>query len=285
MQSWDTTPISLEVRLAFTRAAVQVIGRRADARLLHIKGSTVEGRLRGAVRGSTDVDVLIDPSAVDRMHWELLRSGWRVYSTFVEGSPFEHAQTYFHPEWGYLDLHRRFPGIRIPDQDAFELLWTGRGEHVTAGITCAVPSADVQGVLLTLNAARDPERRSDATTLWAQQTPEERARRTELVRRLRAEVAVAAALGDLDRYRGRPEYLLWKTVSQGGGRVAEWWGRIRAAPTIAAAIRTAARAPLVNRSSLEHELGRPPGRRDIAVAYLRRIRTASRDLLGRRGQP
>ncbi|MEV4773916.1 hypothetical protein [Microbacterium sp. LWH12-1.2] len=285
MDSLDTTPISLDVRLEFSRAAVEVIARRIGIRLLHIKGETLDGALRPGKRSGTDVDVLADPSRVSELHAQMLQNGWSVYSSFLDGSPFGHAQTYHHPEWGYLDLHRRFPGIGIPDQEAFEVLWPDHGTYSAAGVECSISSVDAQAVLFVLNAARDLDTlAAEARALWAGQSDDERVRRSRLVRRLRAEVAFAAALGDLERYRRRREYLLWKTVSQGGSRTDEWWGRIKAAPTVGAALRTAARAPQVNRAALAHELGREPRARDVMLAFLRRIGTALRESLGLRGR-
>ena len=285
MDSLDTTPISLDVRLEFSRAAVEVIARRIGVRLLHIKGETLDGALRPGRRSGTDVDVLADPSRMSDLHSQMLQNGWSVYSSFLDGSPFGHAQTYHHPEWGYLDLHRRFPGIGIPDQEAFEVLWPDHGTYSAAGVECSISSVDAQAVLFVLNAARDLDAlAAEARALWAGQSDDERVRRSRLVRRLRAEVAFAAALGDLERYRRRREYLLWKTVSQGGSRTDEWWGRIKAAPTVGAALRTAARAPLVNRAALAHELGREPRARDVFAALQRRIGTALREFLGLRGK-
>lgn len=279
MDSLETTPISLDVRIEFTRAAFEVIARRIGVRVLHIKGATLDSTLRIRRRSGTDVDAMVDPLAVSAMHTALVSHGWSVYSSFVEGSPFGHAQTYHHPEWGYLDVHRRFPGIALPDQDAFEVLWAGHESHSAAGIECAIPSVDVQAVLFVLNAARDLEVLGDeARALWSAQGEDARIRRSRLVRMLHAEVAFGAALGDLERYRHRREYLLWKTVSQGGGRLAEWWGRIKAAPTFADAMRTAAQAPRVNRTVLAHELGREPDGRDMFFAFLRRVGSALRSI-------
>lgn len=281
----ETTPVALEVRLEFSRAALQVVARRAGIRLLHIKGDTVDSRLRPGRRSGTDVDVIVDPQAVARIHGLLGAHGWELYSSFFEGSPFGHAQTYRHPEWGYLDLHRRFPGVRIPDQDAFELLWQDHGSIAAAGIDCAVPSVDAQAVLFVLNAARALDALGgEATSLWARQSEEERVRRSRIVRALGAEVAFATALGDLGRYRDRREYLLWKTVSEGGGRSVEWWARLRAAPTFRDALETVVRAPQVNRAALAHELGREPRAADILRAFLRRAARAVGEAFGRAGR-
>ncbi|WP_164233024.1 nucleotidyltransferase family protein [Microbacterium hydrocarbonoxydans] len=281
MDAMETTPIALDVRLEFSRAAIQVIARDVGIRLLHIKGGTVDPQVRTGRRGGSDVDVIADPRRVPTLHAELVRQGWVVYSSFLEGSPFGHAQTYRHPEWGYLDLHRRFPGVRIPDEDAFDLLWADRASYAAAGIDCVTPSVDAQAVLFVLNAARDVDALGEeAASLWRRQDEEERVRRSRLVRALRAEVAFAAALGDLERYRGRREYLLWKTVSRGGTRAVEWWARIKAAPTVGEALQTMLRAPLVNRAVLAHELGREPRVGDVIRAFVRRLGRALRPRSG-----
>jgi hypothetical protein len=100
---------------------------------------------------------------------------------------------------------------------------------------------------------------------------------TELVSRLRAEVAFAAATGDLERYRDEREYLLWKVVSQGGPRSLEWWARIRAAPDVRSRVRLVARAPLVNVDHLAHRLGRRPTRWEIVVEFVHRPLVAARE--------
>jgi len=98
-------------------------------------------------------------------------------------------------------------------------------------VSCWVPSVTAQRVLLVLNAARSLSGgRRDVPIVWDGADATQRAAMKRLVSRLRAEVAFAAATGDLERYRDEREYLLWKVVSQGGPRSLEWWARIRAAP-------------------------------------------------------
>ena len=45
----------------------------------------------------------------------------------------------------------------------------------------------------------------------------------------------------------------------------EWWGRILAEPKLGARVAIVLRAPLVNRTHLEHHLGRPPTRRIVWI--------------------
>lgn len=279
MEGLNAISIPLAVRIELCRAAVQTIADRQGVRMLHIKGAAVDPAIRPRARSGTDVDVLCDPARIGEMHRRLREHGWRLHSTFDDGSPFAHAQTYWHPDWGYLDLHRRFPGIGIADDEAFALLWRDHRPHTCAGRSARVPSVDAQVVLLMLNLARRSEDHGgEVERVWAEQSGDDRARRIRLVRELQAEVALAAATGELERYRHRREYALWKAVSEGGSRTREWWARVRAAPTAREAMRIVVRAPRPNLSRLTRELGREPTGRDVATAVLRRARTAVTEL-------
>lgn len=268
--------IPQRVRLEMSRAGVQVIADGLGARVLHIKGTMTDPALIDRHFEGTDVDVMVDPAAIPSLHRALLAQGWRVYSTFRNNSSFEHAQTYFHPDWGHLDVHRRFPGIGIPDDRAFEVLWADRGEARVAGLPCAVPDLTAQAVLLTLNAARAEGRGDTAARVWDALDEPGRAACRALVGRLDAEVAFAAAHGELERFAHRREYLLWKVASQGGTRTEDWIARVRAARTLRERIALVLRAPLVNTERLTHRLGRRPRLvevgREFAVRSARGLR-------------
>jgi hypothetical protein len=134
-----------------------------------------------------------------------------------------------------------------------------------------VPSVVGQSVLLLLNAARSATRsRPDVRQVWRNAPDERRAQIGALVADLDAPVAFAAATGGLERYRHERDYRLWKIVSEGGSRSAEWWARVRAAPSFAAALGVAARAPRVNVDHLAHRLGRTPTRGEIVGEFFRR---------------
>jgi hypothetical protein len=273
----DEVAVPLDVRLRFGRAAVQVVADRVGADLLHIKGDAVDPSL-GSGRAGTDVDILVRPAHVSSLDHAIRGEGWRVHSTFAYGSPFGHAQTYLHDVWGYLDLHRAFPGIRLDPASAFDVL--GRESRLTemVGIACRVPGLDAQAVVLLLNAARGSGRKTDVTDIWTQSAPEYQERLMGLVLELRASVAFAAATGDLERYRSAREYALWKAISGGGSRSAEWWGRIRAASSAREALALVARAPRVNTDRLSHELGRQPTRREVLDEFFRRQAVAVAEL-------
>lgn len=269
--------IPLHVRIHFGRAAVQLVADHVGADILHIKGDAVDPSLR-VQRYGTDVDIIVRPEQIDLLDDAIRRAGWRLYSSFELGSPFGHAQTYMHDTWGHLDLHRRFPGIRLDDATAFQVLARDASVMDVAGITCPVPSVSTQAGLLILNASRaGGAHHPDVHFLWAEASPQDRARVRAVITELRAEVAFAASVGGLDHYRGRPDYRLWKVLTEGGSRSEEWWARIRAAPSRRDALRVIARAPRVNVESLAHELGRAPTRREILVASVNRPRRAITD--------
>lgn len=270
--------VPIDVRVVLARAAVQVVADDADVDMLHIKGEVVDPRLKPAAAPGTDVDALVRPTQVSRMHAALVNHGWSVYSTFDHGSPFGHAQTYQHDMWGYFDLHRRFPGIRLDDGDAFELMWGGRSPVALQGADGWAPSLVVQATLLVLNDARRRGPRGDSVQTWITEPGLDPNEIAGCVAALGAQTAFAAATGTLERRRGAPDYALWRAVSQGGSRTAEWWGRIRAASGPGEAVELAAKALLVNVEQLQHDLGRPPTRREIAVAFVSRLAHGVREL-------
>ena len=275
--------VPLPVRLRFGHAAVQRLADGIGVDLLHIKGAAVDPSLRPGGYAGSDVDVLVRPAHVARLDRAMRQRGWRLYSTFEYGSPFGHAQTYIHDAWGYIDLHRFFPGIRLEPERAFDVFWSDKHEVDIGAVGCHVPGVTAQAVLLVLNAARAPRQaRSDVSAAWRTASDEQRREIERLVSRLHAEVAFAAATGGLERHVAARDYRLWKVVSEGGSRSEEWWARIRAAPSVWAGLRIAARAPLVNVDHLAHRLGRTPTRRDIVLEFLRRpvraVREAARGM-------
>ena len=263
--------VPLPVRLRFGHAALQHVADAIAVDVLHIKGAAVDPTLRPPELYGTDVDVIVRPDQVPRLDRELRRHGWRVYTTFASGSPFGHAQTYMHEAWGYVDVHRFFPGIRLAPAAAFARLWRDRHTVQIAGHGCPVPSVPAQSLLLILNVARAGGASApDLAAAWTDASDDRRREIEALAVDLDAPVAFAAATGGLERYRDERDYRLWKVITEGGTRSAEWWARIRAAPTFADTVALIARAPLVNIDHLAHRLGRPPTRRDIVGEFFAR---------------
>ena len=276
--------VPLWVRVRFAHAVVQHLADARGLDVLHIKGEAIDPSLAAPNRHGTDADVLVRPSHVSRLLEALQAHGWEMRSAFETGSPFGHAAGMHHDQWGYADVHRIFPGVTVDPELAFDLLWRDRSKMLIGGITCPVPSLTGQLAILVLNASRSGWGRSDLRTAWEAADPRRAANVRALVTLLGAEVAFAAATGDLDRYRDRCDYDLWRVTTRGGTRVEEWRARVKAAPDRRAALRIALRAPLVNVDHLAHQLGRRPTRREVARAFVDRARHGVRELVGMAGQ-
>ena len=261
------------VRAAMAHGALQRAAELAGVDLLHIKGRSVDPALRRPRSGGSDADVLVRPAQVEDLVARMRTTGWRQLSTFDSDSDFGSAVTFHHDHWGYADVHRFFPGIGAQADTAFQRLWRDRTTRTIAGIDCQVPDLTGQSLILILNAARGMTAGGGAgevAVIWGDAPPERRAAISALVTDLRAEVAFAAATGDLERYRHRRDYDLWRIESRGGTRVGRWVARVKAAPTFREAVCVLARAPLVNVRHLAFVLGREPTRRDVAREFFAR---------------
>lgn len=268
-----STVVPSSIRLTFSHAALQVIADHTSVDILHIKGIAVNPLIRGGSGSGSDADVLVRPSHVPRLLTQLQRQGWRHHTDFESGSPFGHAATLYHDSWGFGDVHRHFPGITMAAPDAFDQLWAGRTSMSLAGVSCAVPSLPAQLLIMVLNAARSggaTTRMALVRSVWDESPPELREQVTSLVVSLRAEVAFSAGLGELEQFRGRRDYLLWKVASRGGTRLEEWIARVRAAPTTRAAFTVALRAPLVNIDHLALRIGHRPSRLEVLREFVAR---------------
>lgn len=266
-----------------THAALQAAADAADVDILHIKGPT-DAADREGTADSIDADVLVRPAHLDRFIGALESRGWWRAVGFEEGSPFEHAANYRHPAWAWADLHRFIPGVRLEPEDAFDRLWRERVTVEIAHWPCAAPALRGQVLIRVMHVARSHG--SDEPTTWRQASDEVQASVRELARELRAEVAFAAGIGELDSHRHDRDYALWRFWSQpDDSRLVEWAARWRSAEGFRARWRVVVQAVRVNRAGLRVRLGREPTAADIAREWMNRLKHAAvsfRALLARR---
>ena len=275
-QQRHRVPVGLRTHLA--HAALDVIAEDAGVDVLHVKGAAVDPSIGRPLTASTDADVLVRPTQVRPFLDALARHDWEHVTSFASGSAFEHAATFYHPSWGYTDVHRSFPGLT--DGAWFDILWRGRTTTPIAGVPCTVPDLTSQRLLLLLHLARNGkgEEDPDYERAWGCLSAQERVGLRAAAHALGADVGLAAALGELDRYTDDPAYDLWRVFSgREHTRLAEWRARLKAAPTVAAKGRILLRAPLVNTDHLAMRLGRRPTRGEVLTEFRHRLVEAARE--------
>lgn len=284
------------VGICFAHASLQVLAEDHGINLLHIKGPAVDESLLqvgpslesdllqpspvSVPRASLDADVLVRPSHLPQLFDVLHRHGWSTTYRFEDGSAFEHAATMAHPFLAPVDVHRRFPGIGLEAEAAFDRLWADRHLAEVGGYPCPVPSVTAQRLILILHAARGASAdHPDIRRCWLEATEEVQADVDHLAKDLSAEVGLAAGTGRLDRHKDARDHDLWRALSTGEPSMVKIWAaRVRAAPSRREALRTAVRLAAPNIHRLEADYGRPPTRRQLASAYVQRAKWGLREL-------
>ncbi len=270
-------PLPTAVRVHLAHAVVQRIADDAAVDLLHLKGPALLPGLRPPGRKSSDVDVLVRPAHYARLEEALARRGWEAHTRLQTGSAFAHAANWWHSDWGYADLHARWPGAMVSPEDTFDVLAEHAFDHDIAHVPCRVPGKVAQVLVLLLHAARTTGS-TDARYVWDTQTLEEQAAVTALAQRLQAQVGLASALGDLDSYRDDPSYALWRYYAEGGSRIDEWRARYAAAGGRAERWQVGRSALTVNPDHLHTTLGRAPTTAELRRAQLTRVTTLLGDV-------
>ncbi len=271
-------PIAARVHLA--HAVVQKLADDAGIDLLHLKGPAVLPGLRAEGRHSSDVDVLVRPSHLDRLVAAVESVGFEQRTGFATGSVFAHAANWWHDDWGWVDVHVSWPGVTVDAERAFDVLARDRVVRPIAHRDCHVPDRTAQRLILVLHSARSGGT-ADLDHAWSGAEPHEQDAVRALAAELRAEVALAAGIGELELHRGDPTYLLWRHVTQGGSRLDEWRARLAAATTVRAKADLLTAAMRVNRDHLRMELGRAPTRTEVRARQRLRVRRAVTELSSR----
>jgi hypothetical protein len=271
-------PIAARVHLA--HAVVQKLADDHDVDLLHLKGPAVLPGLRAEGRHSSDVDVLVRPSHLSRIVAALESIGWEKRTDFATGSVFAHAANWWHDDWGWVDVHVRWPGVTVDAEHAFDVFSRDSVQHAIAHRDCPVPDVTAQRLILVLHSARSGGT-TDVDLAWDGATPAERDDVRALSAELGADVALAAGIGELELHRDAPTYALWHHFVHGGSRWQEWQARLAAARGARAKAELLTAALRVNRDHLRMELGRPPTRGEVRARQVLRWRRAAHELAER----
>jgi hypothetical protein len=270
-------PLPTHARVHLAHALMQRIAEGAGVDLLHLKGPAVLPGLRPVGRKSGDVDVLVRPAHFPRLVEALASRGWVAHTRVETGSLFGHAANWWHPDWGYADLHARWPGTTATPEVTFDVLSEQAFDQDIAHVPCRVPGQAAQVLILLLHAARTTGS-TDARYVWDTQSVEQQAAVTALGDRLGAQVALASALGNLDAFRDDPTYPLWRFYAEGGSRIDEWRARYAAASGRAERWQVVRAALVVNPDHLHTTLGRAPTAAELRRAQLTRVTTLLGDV-------
>jgi hypothetical protein len=162
----ETAELRMSEAVPLAHALVARLAELEGVRILFVKGPTAVALGARPPRQSTDVDVLCEPSGMERLGAALERCDWRrrVPRSSVHQLEhaakylFEHSVHYIHDEWPCdLDIHFNFPGFLAPDDVVFEELWRRRTTVDVAN--WPVPCADLlgQAAIVALHSLRDPQ--------------------------------------------------------------------------------------------------------------------------------
>jgi hypothetical protein len=158
----DVRDIGSQAWLELLHAEVSFLLTRADVPHLVIKGPSISQWLyRSGERQSVDVDILVVPKARSLAKHALAEAGFVLTHRGTRRDETATHSREFHREDAGLgghsvDLHWFFPGIDLPPNDAFELLWRERMAGWQAGTSVWFPSYPARALIIGLHAARSP---------------------------------------------------------------------------------------------------------------------------------
>ncbi|MGQ4568852.1 nucleotidyltransferase family protein [Dermabacteraceae bacterium P9123] len=279
----DSMTIGVPAQLQLCHAALTHCANLSGARVLHIKGITLSPQLSAERPASTDSDVLVAPEDLPAYLRTLEENGWELYTHFKHGSVFQHAATYYHSVWGTVDVHRSFPGIDRDPAATFAALWHDREKVELGGWDCYRPSLNGQRLLLLVHAARDQMGKAvhDVRTCWEDLNDSERQQLRAFASSLGGEVALAAAIGQIETVREERGYRLWKAVSAGANPTEIWIARLQETRGFRNKARIFWQALHVNPDHLRIRLGRVPTEEDLRHERWDRWRRAARNIGGK----
>lgn len=265
--------VPLHIRMQLSHAYFQHLAEKSGVDILHIKGYAFAEEIYPPGRSSTDVDILVRPEHLDRLVQSALKDGWEIKAHFETGSIFEHAMTLYHGSWGLADIHRYFPGIGNAQGSAFDALWQHRRVREIAHYPCFLPSLVDSRIFVVVHAARSAAQiNSDIDHLRSSLTSADWQTMRDRVSDVGAELAFAAALGEIERFDKHPDYLLWKSVSEETPLYLQWRARFKHAQGLRRKTRVLLSILRVNRDHLAMELGHPPSPQEIREKFFSRFR-------------
>ncbi|GAB2904169.1 nucleotidyltransferase family protein [Neomicrococcus lactis] len=256
-----TVEIPQATRVRIAHALVAAIARENHIDVLHVKGYAAPDDLYHEGRLSTDADVLVRPHQANALVQCLRGNGWRTVTSFESGSIFKHAAALWHDTWGYVDVHRSFPGFTIEPTQAFDLLWRQHNQKLIANQLCKVPSRLDHALIIAIHASRDPARGDSDTKFVLNAISDEKQELRKRAILFGAMTPYAIATNDelgLAEVQQHPDFRLWKSLASGGDRLELFRARIHAATSPQEKVKIALGSLLINKDHLQMRLDRKP---------------------------
>jgi hypothetical protein len=251
LRTVEQTALRVDEAVLLAHALAARLAEQVDARILFIKGPTAVAVGARPRRPSSDVDVLVEPAAFERLCAAFESAGWQLRTPIgtlrhAADLAFDHSAHFIHPEWPCdVDVHYLFPGFLADPASVFEALWQDR-THVELA-ACRLTTADLlgQGLVVGLHALRDPGRTSSredlahlVRVLGAVDQGDRAALRAlardtgssgSAAQLLTSVGVVPAPLGELERSRLAD----WQRRQTGLGTSTAWLAELRLAPRAA----------------------------------------------------
>ena len=195
--------VGANLALAANAAEVTAALHAAGLRSILIKGPVLVRWLYGSESGraSSDVDLLVDPGALDVAETVLRELGYEPLAIGIGvGDRPRHASTWTRAtDAPAVDLHTTVVGVGVTGTKAWSVLREHTMTVELGGTSVEVPRADARLLLLALHAAqhgeREPQPLQDLARALEVGTRAEWNDAASLAKRLHAEPAFAAGLG------------------------------------------------------------------------------------------
>lgn len=256
-----------------THALIAVICRENGIDVLHVKGHSAPDGFYRPNRTSSDADILVRPTQSKLLVSLLTANGWKTVTTFESGSIFQHATALWHTVWGYVDVHRSFPGINLDPELAFTDLWNRRSLKFISNQSCNVPDQTDHALLIAIHAARDPSRGTSDIEYLKQSLGEKWSQVANRAIQMNAQTPFAVASQDKipPSIESSNDFRLWQALSKGEDRLALLEGRLAAANGLLPKAKILASAFVANRDHLRMRLARQPRWPDYVVEFKTRV--------------
>lgn len=136
-------------------ALVASVARDHEIDVVVIKGPVLHRQGLRDRAHSGDVDVLVAHRRAHDLSEALSDWGWQARSAVWDGTEVFHSVTLRPPGWGCeIDLHRRFPGIGLEDDEAFAAVYACSESTEFAAVEGRVPDLATSSVLAALHVTR-----------------------------------------------------------------------------------------------------------------------------------